>query len=185
MGGAIFPSASRTVPLPHPLFFLSPKGRRLPKRMVACLTLCLAGAARAEDKKPVPTFTNDDLERVSPFRDQTGALSAPAVQPKPAAAPPASRGVRDETYWRREAERHGGRMRLLRRSAAELRLKIDEAWRAPEGHGGRKGRSGSAPASSLDALRRRLQAAEEEIRDEDLRFEERARRAGALPGWLR
>jgi hypothetical protein len=34
-------------------------------------------------------------------------------------------------------------------------------------------------------MRRQLAAMEARVRDEETRFEERARREGALPGWLR
>ena len=58
------------------------------KTMARCL-LALAcarvgGALPLEDeKKPIPLYTNDDLQRVAPYRDQTGGssrLAAPAVE---------------------------------------------------------------------------------------------------------
>ena len=48
-----------------------------------CLAL-LAGPAIAgatEGKPAVPVYTNEDLERVHPFRDETGVASVPAFPP--------------------------------------------------------------------------------------------------------
>jgi hypothetical protein len=159
----------------------------VPKKMLVCLALGLACAAHAEDKKPVPTFTNEDLARVSPYRAETGALSTPAATPAPAsaAARPHTRAARGEEYWRREAEREESRLRPLRRRLTELRLKIEETRHKPVGAGGKTGRNAASASASLDHLERQLRAVQEEIRDAELRFEERARRAGALPGWLR
>ena len=159
----------------------------MPKKMLVCLSLGLACAAYGEDKKPVPTFTNDDLARVAPYRGETGALSAPAVTPAAAsaAARPHARAARGEEYWRREAEREESRLRPLRRRARDLRLKIDEAWHKPVSGAGKSGRNAAAAATAVDPLERELRAVQDEIREAELRFEERARRAGALPGWLR
>ena len=138
------------------------------------------GPARDEDKKPVPLYTNDDLKRVSPFRDQTGALSTPAVTSWPEApdGPKAGRTApRPEDYWRREAGRLRDRLRRLEDQADGLQTRIDERRRRP----------GVRPYSDpqIEAWQRRLRVLEERKREEESRFEERARRAGALPGWLR
>src|SRR6266540_5604728 len=39
------------------------------------LLLAAGPAGVSEEKKPVPLYTNDDLERVSPHRDETGVNS--------------------------------------------------------------------------------------------------------------
>ncbi len=155
--------------------------------MLVCLSLGLVCAARGEDKKPVPTFTNDDLARVAPYRGETGALSAPAATPAPARGASRSHAgaARGEEYWRREAEREESRLRPLRRRVTDLRLKIDETRHQPVGGGGKNGRNAAVAAASLDSLERELRARQDQIRDAELRFEERARHAGALPGWLR
>lgn len=150
------------------------------KTMPSCLlaVVCTAGAgasARDDEKKPVPLYTNDDLRRVAPYRDETGVNSKPAAAP----AEPAAAGghVRGEEYWRREADRLRDRLRPLRERAAELRLRIEERRRRPR-----------VPVSGdpqVVGMERRLHALEERIREAESRFEDRARRERALPGWLR
>jgi hypothetical protein len=150
--------------------------------MLRCLlALVCAGAAGAsaldDDKKPVPLYTNEDLRRVSPYRDETGVSSKPAVAAAP--EPASERGrVRGEEYWRREAERLRDRLRPLRERASELRFQIDEKGRQPP-----RRRGGVDP--QMGTLQRRLSALEDRIREAESRFEDRARRERALPGWIR
>lgn len=154
------------------------------KKTLRCLLagVCagLAAEVSAGEKKPVPLYTNEDLRRVSPYRDETGVNSKPA--PAPGAAPavearPARGRARGEEYWRREADRVRDRLRPLRERAAELRLTIDERRRKPRVH----------PYSDpqIAAWERRLRLLEERIREAETRLEDRARREGAMPGWLR
>jgi hypothetical protein len=161
--------------------------------------LLLAGTAGVpQERKPVPLYTNEDLERVSPRRGETGVDARLDAVPLPAsgaseredAAAPDGRG---ERYWRREAEKLRDRLRPRHARIEALRARIAER----EAHPGlrrsrRAGRAGSrthAAASSresqLPAWRGQLAALEQEVREAEDRFEERARRAGALPGWLR
>jgi hypothetical protein len=154
-----------------------------------CLLLLCAGAAGApEEKKPVPVYTNDDLARVSPLRDETGVASSVAVPPP---APAASRGpaegrvVRGEAYWRREADRLHDRLRLARDRMDTLRARIAE--RETRG-GAARPRSRASSASTetqVEGWRRQLEALEARVHDEEARFLDRARREGALPGWIR
>lgn len=148
-------------------------------RVVAWLgvLLFLASLAVAEEKKPVPTYTNEDLLRVHPFRGETGVASKPAVEPQGVSSVGSRKSGRGEEYWRREAERLRDRLRPLRARADTLRRKIDERWR----------KAGVRPLSDPQILdwERSLKETEDQIRDLEARFEERARREGALPGWLR
>ena len=170
------------------------------------LALLLAGPAGGADaahpqdggpgeRKPVPLYTNEDLDRVSARRGETGVFESETV-PGPADAGDAqvrSSAPRGEPYWRHEADRLRARLRPRRAHIEELRARIAER----EAHPGltrphRAGRSGSGTATSassretqLAQWRARLAELEREVRDEEDRFEERARRAGALPGWLR
>jgi hypothetical protein len=144
-----------------------------------CVVLFLLLSAPADARRGVPAYTNDDLDRVAPRRDETGVNSKPAVAaPAPAPASSGSKGDgRGEEYWRREAERLRERLQPLEERAADLRVKIDQRQRTP----------GVLPYTDarVRALQRDLATVEAKARDLESRLEERARRAGALPGWLR
>src|SRR5512143_1656212 len=93
--------------------------------------LCAHGAAADEEppptaRPPVRVYTNEDLDRVHPFRDQTGVRSVPAVPQDERAAPERAEKARGrgEQYWRREAARVRQRLRAMQAQAAELRASI-------------------------------------------------------------
>ncbi len=173
-------------------------------RTFVCLAVVGASALadEAEKKGPVPVYTNEDLERVRPFRDETGVASVPAswppdplgaVGPDPTPGPsrssaslshragPRASGpdLRGEAWWRGEAARVRERVRALDLQAAELRRRIAEVRAEPWSSRRRRAvpdtRSWQARLAAIESRRRAL--------EDDLR--ERARRAGALPGWLR
>lgn len=128
-----------------------------------------------------PLYTNDDLERVAPYRDETGVFSVPRTEAasaerreRPAGKPRTTRG---ETYWRQQAERTRDRMRVLRDRQDALRDRIADRERQPGTSRLRDPR--------IQSWEKAVAALELRIREEDLRLEERARREGALPGWLR
>ena len=163
------------------------------------LGLLLAGTAGvAEEKKLVPVYTNEDLERVSSRRGETGvdslvdavALPASRASEREDAAAPDGRG---ERYWRREAEKLRDRLRPRHARIEALRARIAEreahpGLRRPRRAGRARSRAhadASSRESQLVAWRGQLAALEQEVREAEDRFEERARRAGALPGWLR
>jgi hypothetical protein len=153
---------------------------RLQCAILAVTVACPGPAWEAEEtKKTVPTYTNEDLARMAPFRDQTGVMSKPAVPPaRPAARRRSgSSAGRGEAYWRREAERVRNRIRPLQERAEELARKIDERRRQP----------GVRPYTDpkLVAWQRQREALCRRIDQIESRFEERARRQRALPGWLR
>jgi len=137
--------------------------------------LTLAGAAGAES--PARVYTNDDLDRVSAHRGETGVLSRPGAAADPSPPPREGGSGQGEEHWRRESDRFRGRLQPLRDQADDLRQQVDERSRTP----------GVKPVTDpkLRALQRRLAAVEARIRDGELQLEERARRARALPGWLR
>ncbi len=152
-----------------------------PERLVVNIffsSTALAFLFSASDGGPVPVYTNVDLARVAPFRDETGVNSPPARGATPAAhSEGASREARGEEYWRREADRLRDRLQPLTERKSDLRRKIAQRQSAP----------GVLPYSDPQvlALQRALQTLEQKARDLESRLEERARRAGALPGWLR
>jgi hypothetical protein len=149
-------------------------------RFLRAAGVCLLGAsvaAAGERRAPRRVYTNEDLARVSGRRGETGVESRPAAAPPPE-SPAAGRAEgRGESYWRGEAARVRQRVEPWRDAAADLRAEIAVRQAAP----------GVRPYSDprVRAWQRRLEALEARIRDAEDRFEERARRAGALPGWLR
>jgi len=144
--------------------------------------VCLAAAwpAQAYDEKPhVRTYTNEDLERMRPQRGETGATSEPVAgainEARRDRDRPAARG---EEFWRLEAERRQRKLEPLRRRLQDLEQRLAERRSRPPGR-----RDGVDPVP--DALLAQIRALRAGIREEESRFEDRARREGALPGWLR
>ena len=161
---------------------------------MACLLagLWLAWPAGSEEKKPARVYTNEDLDAVRPYRDETGVASKPAVPESERAGTPrqelggdgaaAGRKRRSaerdaEERWRSAAERLREKLQSARDRADDLRRKIEERRRQP----------GVLPYSDpqIVAAQRRLEVLERRIRDAESSFEDRARRNGALPGWIR
>jgi hypothetical protein len=158
--------------------------------LVVAIAVAAAPPARAEERpKPaagsVPTYTNEDLDRVRPYRDQTGVASRPAVpsgaggRSAAPAAPP-----RGEAAWRKEAARVRAQVAALEEQARRLR---EQAEREQE----RRGRPGNGRSDARarwardDARERRLREVEARARSLQADLEDRARQEGALPGWLR
>jgi len=163
------------------------------------LPVCLA----AEESKPVRVYTNEDLERVAPYRDQTGVNSVPAVAPPggsdagaeaetPAEVPrrgkrsarvstggrsTSAANGRGEDYWRQEAQRVRERVRALKQRATGFKERIEERRRKPN----------VFPYSDpqIRTWTQRVEEIEAQIREIEGELEERARHAGALPGWTR
>jgi hypothetical protein len=158
----------------------------------ACTPASADEAARPTDRLAVRVYTNDDLERIHPYAGQTGGSSLPAfpAEDDPGLAPGAAPAGKGEAYWRGEAAAVRERIRILEERAAGLRARIAERERAPKQEevfvGRRRSPSGAASGSgsiaslqvSLAAVERRMQRAQDDLED-------RARRDGALPGWLR
>lgn len=154
-------------------------------------------AAPAEAKQPAPkakvrVYTNDDLDRIHPLAGQTGGGStAPGAVVQEAEPEPRAPGGKagGEAYWRAEAARAEERVRALEERAAALRARIAEenekARRRSRDvvYGRRQG--ATTPARSTAPLEASLAAVERRIREVRDDLEERARRARALPGWLR
>ena len=132
----------------------------------------------AEKKPAVPLYTNDDLERVAPFRNQTGVASVPAVGAAREAsrAPSTPARGRGEAYWRREADRVRQQVRKIEAQAAALRSRMEAERARPQRSKG--ARRGPDLEARLAALRLQARELDDELCD-------RARRDGALPGWLR
>ena len=155
-----------------------------------CVSIGLTGIrpGGADEDQPRKIYTNEDLERIRPFRDETGVNSTPANahETERAGTPRQEfgRGASDENgrasaeeRWRASAERLRARLQPLKEQADDLRRQIDERRRAP----------GVRPLTDprVRADQRKLDTLESRIREAESAFEDRARRAGALPGWLR
>jgi len=140
---------------------------------------------RPAPRPPARVYTNADLERVHPFSDETGVSSVPAVPASEAASPEREAGPRGqgEAFWRREAAAMRERLRALEERAAALRARIAERAQESPVYGGR--RRASSGSSSIASLKASLAAVERRAQKTQDDLEERARRDGALPGWLR
>jgi hypothetical protein len=153
-----------------------------------CVAIAPAHDASAPASHPSPrVYTNADLDRVHPFRGETGVHSVPAAtpaEPAPAAASDRRLARRGEDYWRREAARVRERVRALEAQAGELRARIAEQAEQ-EGRQLVRNRRASPGSSSVATLRARLLGLERRRRQTEDDLAERARREGALPGWLR
>ena len=144
--------------------------------------------------RPIPTrvYTNDDLDRVRPFRDELGARSVPAVSDhgRETAAGSPGRAItssvdRGEAYWRREAEKLRDRVRNLADQRETLRARVAERREDERRELGRGRGSRGTGTESQQTLEKRIAAIERRMRELEEDLAERARRAGALPGWLR
>lgn len=146
---------------------------------------CSLNAAPRLDRR---VFTNADLERMATCRYQTGAQSEVGAVPSEKAAgaarratPPRPEGGTTldarEADWRAQWRSVDQKARRLRREARELRQEASEAPRDPK-----KQASGRRSPSLLLTRARSLEAEAGDLEEE---FQERARREGALPGWLR
>jgi hypothetical protein len=158
---------------------------------VVLLDFCCMSASEPTSSRSVPLYTEEDLKRVHPYSGETGVLSVPAVAPSPTrpASPTISKrgrvepeDVAQENYWRRESARHRQKLMRLQQTAFALRRQLDERQHEREREFGSRKRAGGP---SLASLQGRLDEIEAEIQAAETAFEERSRRAGALPGWLR
>ena len=150
--------------------------------------LLLAGGAPHDGKRPVPLYTNEDLARVSPRRGDGGPVPDPVSVPAAPEARPDRKEPVDETkterYWRARARKLEDKLEPLRDQLAEARAQLAEkreearerrfAGKTKTGGGGGEARLGG-----------RITRLEARIREAEARLADDARRAGALPGWLR
>jgi len=160
------------------------------ERTAFLCALALPGLpAFGEEGKPARVYTNEDLDRVAPRRGETGVLSRPGTMPleRSGKREPPERGARTakgEDYWRHEASSTRGKVRAIQEQASRLKAQIErEAERATSRKGARRG--GREAWAAEDDHARRLRDLEARARELESNLEDRARRAGAPPGWLR
>jgi hypothetical protein len=166
----------------------------------------VAAAARAQAARAraaTTTYTDADLERVRPQRDETGVASQPAFVAEIESAPTRGRAgrsartraranaraagaddataslhdARAEARWRAEARRVQTRVRALRARVQAWERRIDHRQRQP----------GVRPYSDPQIVewQRQRDETERQARELEGDLDDRARRAHALPGWLR
>ena len=160
------------------------------KRFALVCALALASLpAFGEEGKPARVYTNEDLDRVAPRRGETGVLSQPKTTPSRGTSShdPVERtatSAKGEDYWRREATKVRTQIRTLQQQATRLREQIERAANRPSSESRRRGHVREAWAAE-DSRAVRLRELEARARELESDLEDRARRAGAPPGWLR
>jgi len=127
--------------------------------------------------KPARAFDDDDLERYRRARAPETASAAPPTAPPPAAAPRDL--TREKVHWRKESQRHE---REVARVEASLR-RLE--WRLNEKRSRRRSRDWLTEDPAIGLLEDSIRALTEERQRLEERFRERARKEGALPGWIR
>jgi hypothetical protein len=126
----------------------------------------------------VNSFDDDDLERYRRARSkETAQPVPPPAAPTPAAAPRDL--TREKAHWRKEAEQH--QREVARIEANRRRLE----WRLNEKRSRRRSRNWITEDPAIPLLEDSIRALTEERQLLEERFRERARKEGALPGWLR
>jgi hypothetical protein len=125
----------------------------------------LEARRKAEGRTPPPTLVAGPWPAFVPQPPNSPGAEQGGVVPSPSSSP-----ARDEAYWRK-------RMKEARDKVASLKQQVDELDRITKQNLG----STSKWLGELGKAREELTAAERAIGD----LEEEARRAGALPGWLR
>jgi hypothetical protein len=151
------------------------------------VSLCLLGgvAGAGEPERRTPLYTNADLERARAGRPAGAAEAASAAPEHPARERDEERlRRREEAYWRAEADRVRGRLLALRAQLEELET-TRTRLQAPQPARQRTARRQPQDPGALDATARRIEALRRRIAEEEMRFLDRARQAGALPGWVR
>jgi hypothetical protein len=144
---------------------------------VKCI-LWLAGtmvsAAAAQGGERPRVYTNEDLDRLSPRRWESGAESRPAVAAAKAEDREDRRGAGDgrEQHWRAEAAR-------VREKLLPLRQELDD--RKHELEARQRTAGVKIDDARARALEKRIALLQSRIREVEDRLEESARRAGALP----
>jgi hypothetical protein len=121
------------------------------------------------------SFGMEDLERYAAGR-ATGEPSRSRVS---APVPPERDYKAERSFWHRERERY--ERELARVDAGIRRLE----WRLRDKRAKKRPGERLSPDPSVDLLEESLESLRDERRRLEERFRERARKAGALPGWLR
>jgi hypothetical protein len=147
--------------------------------------LAAAGAASQRAK-----FTDRDLERYAHRREESATAVRPSRDSRVANAVAESRSApqpklesrdleAEREFWRKETEKH--RRELARIDARIRRLQ----WRLTQARSRQRPGGRLRHDPTLTLLSESLEALHSERRILEQTFRERARRAGAFPGWIR
>lgn len=128
--------------------------------------------------KPARSFDDGDLERYRRGRDPDPAPATPVAAPQPRLAAPRDL-TREKVHWRKEAQQHE---REVAKVEANLR-RLE--WRLNEKRSKRRSRDWLTEDPSIGLLEDSIRGLTEERNRIEERFRERARKDGALPGWIR
>lgn len=131
----------------------------------------------ALDGRPAKAFDDDTLERYRRARAPETALAEPPTAPPPAATPRDL--TREKLHWRKESQGHEREVARIEASLRRL------AWRLNEKRSMRRSREWLTEDPSIGLLEDSIQALTEQRQRLEERFRERARKEGALPGWVR
>jgi hypothetical protein len=140
---------------------------RLQALMEKAIAAALEARRREEGRTPPPPLAVVAMPPFVPMPPNSPPAEPAAMVPSPKGSPSPAH---DETYWR-------SRMKDARERVASLEQKVDELDRITRQNLG----ATSKRAAELAKAREELAAAERALEE----LEEEARRAGALPGWLR
>ncbi len=150
--------------------------------VVACSLWAAAWSAPGQS----PTYTNADLERVSPLRAETGVENDPPPEQETAAPDRQAVARKDEERaWRSEARRVSARAGRLRDQAADLRARAQDEREKERERPLRRNGAGAPRGRAAERLEAQARRAEDRAAALEADLWERARRARALPGWLR
>ena len=128
--------------------------------------------------RPVRSFSEDDLERYRRERETDSVPApAPAAPTTPLAAPRDL--TRERVHWRKEAQQYEREVAKIEASLRRLQ------WRLNEKRSKRRSRDWLTEDPSIGLLEDSIRALTEERQRLEARFRERARKDGALPGWIR
>ncbi len=125
--------------------------------------------------KTIPTYTNSELGRY--HRELSETLPLPVRRKSPRISPRDM--AKEEAFWRKEYQKH--QKELARLEARIRRLE----WRLADRRARIRPGERLQDEPAIGALEETLEAMHEERRKLIESFQERGRKAGALPGWLR
>ncbi len=193
--GKVYEARTRPVSMEGQYRFTSTDGKfyAVPVSQVDWLATEAANKQIQRAAHPSKHYSNEDIVSIgSPLSSEDRSVST-AAQDKPAkgetgANPKAvgSEKGQDEAYWRKRAKALRDQMAAVDKEISDL----DEKVRQKKGEGIMVGMGTYTPyivvgINNLESQRSALQKEKERLQKEYSDLEEDARKAGAMPGWLR